>query len=183
MSLIQRSAIALAFVRSSFRAAVLACKDATVLAAVSACSRYLSVRTSPSLAACSRAATLFPKIRRDFEIPESVRDNLATYLTLVRPRMVRRSGCNALWVSPKGGPLSYSALWPVFARHTTERFGIRITTPRCARRCRNNVGDRSAGSNRKLTRPARPRRSAHHRKALQSRKRYRSKSNTFSRHC
>jgi integrase len=63
----------------------------------------------------------------DFEIPEDVRDEFATYLTLVRPRMLRRSGCKALWVSPKGGPLSYSAFWPVFARHSTERLGIRVT--------------------------------------------------------
>ncbi len=30
-------------------------------------------------------------------------------------------------VSPKGGPLSYHAFWPVFTRHTTERLGIRVT--------------------------------------------------------
>jgi integrase/recombinase XerD len=63
----------------------------------------------------------------DFEIPESVRRQFEIYLTLVRPRMLRRPGCKALWVSPKGGPLSYSAVWPVFARHSTERLGIRIT--------------------------------------------------------
>jgi len=63
----------------------------------------------------------------DFEIPESVRAGFVTYLTRVRPRMLHRRGCNALWVSPKGGPLSYSAVWPVFARHTTQRLGIRIT--------------------------------------------------------
>jgi len=63
----------------------------------------------------------------DFEIPESVRAEFAIYLTLIRPRMLRRRGCNALWVSPKGGPLSYSAVWPVFARHTAQRLGIRIT--------------------------------------------------------
>ena len=63
----------------------------------------------------------------DFEIPESIRDEFITYLTLVRPRMLRRPGCKALWVSPKGGPLSYSAVWPFFARHSAERLGIRIT--------------------------------------------------------
>jgi integrase len=50
----------------------------------------------------------------DFEIPESVRDEFATYLTLVRSRMLRRPGCKAFWVSPKGGPLSYSAMWLLF---------------------------------------------------------------------
>ena len=39
----------------------------------------------------------------DFEIPYFIRGNFATYLALVRPRMLRRSGCRALWVSPKGG--------------------------------------------------------------------------------
>ncbi len=63
----------------------------------------------------------------DFEIPRSVRGEFATYLALVRPRMLRIPGCKALWVSPKGGPLSYHAFWPVFARHTTERLGIPVT--------------------------------------------------------
>jgi integrase len=63
----------------------------------------------------------------DFEIPESIHDEFATYLRLVRPRMLRHPGCKAFWVSPKGGPLSYSAVWPVFARHSTEQLGIRIT--------------------------------------------------------
>jgi integrase/recombinase XerD len=63
----------------------------------------------------------------DFEIPPDLREQFATYLTLVRPRMLRRAGCKALWVSPKGGPLSYSAFWPVFARRSAERLGIHIT--------------------------------------------------------
>jgi integrase len=63
----------------------------------------------------------------DFEIPEELRIHLLTYLKYVRPRMLRKSGCKALWVSPKGGPLSYSAIGPVMTRHTTERLGIRIT--------------------------------------------------------
>ena len=63
----------------------------------------------------------------DFEIPESILDRLIVYLNVVRPRMLRRPGCKALWVSPKGGPLSYSAVGPVFTRNTTERLGIRIT--------------------------------------------------------
>ena len=63
----------------------------------------------------------------EFQVPELLRDQFATYLNLVRPRMLRRIGCNALWVSPKGGPLSYSAAGPVVTRHTTKRLGIRIT--------------------------------------------------------
>jgi integrase/recombinase XerD len=63
----------------------------------------------------------------EFQVPELLRDQFAIYLNLVRPRMLRRIGCNALWVSAKGGPLSYSAVGPVVTRHTTERVGIRIT--------------------------------------------------------
>jgi integrase len=63
----------------------------------------------------------------EFQIPEVLRDRLSTYLKLVRPRMLGRAGCKALWVSPKGGPLSYSAVGPVVTRHTTKRLDIRIT--------------------------------------------------------
>jgi len=63
----------------------------------------------------------------EFAVPEEIREHLSIYLDLVRPRMLRRAGCKALWVSPKGGPLSYSAFGPVMTRHTTERLGIRVT--------------------------------------------------------
>jgi integrase len=63
----------------------------------------------------------------EFQIPETLLNHFLTYLKLVRPRMLRRSGCNALWVSPRGGPLSYSAVGIVVTRHTTRRLGIRIT--------------------------------------------------------
>jgi integrase/recombinase XerD len=63
----------------------------------------------------------------DFQIPASLRDPFSAYLKRVRPRMLRQPGCKSLWVSPKGGPLSYSAMGPVVTRHTTERLGIRIT--------------------------------------------------------
>lgn len=63
----------------------------------------------------------------DFEIPAELRERLSTYLNCVRPRMLRRAGCRALWVSYKGGPLSYSAVGPVLTRNTTERLGIRVT--------------------------------------------------------
>ena len=63
----------------------------------------------------------------DFQLPEALRDQLSTYLNRVRPRMLRKPGCKSLWVSPKGGALSYSAVGPVFTRHSTERLGIRIT--------------------------------------------------------
>jgi integrase len=67
------------------------------------------------------------KVWLDFPVPQFIEDRLSTYLTRVRPRLLRRPGCQALWVSYKGGALSYSALGPVFTRHSTERLGIRIT--------------------------------------------------------
>ena|SRR6516162_2923061 len=66
------------------------------------------------------------KIAMDFPVPELLQPHLAIYLDHVRPRMLRRP-CNALWVSAKGGALSYSAVGPVLTRHTTQRLGIRIS--------------------------------------------------------
>jgi len=63
----------------------------------------------------------------EFEIPSEIEAYLATYLEIVRPRLLREARCKALWVSAKGGPLSYSAVGPVFTRHTTKRLGIRVT--------------------------------------------------------
>ena len=62
----------------------------------------------------------------DFQVPEDLQHQFSTYLTHVRPRMLRRPGCKALWVSAKGGALSYSAVGPVLTRNTTKRLGIRI---------------------------------------------------------
>ena len=63
----------------------------------------------------------------DFDLPQELREALEIYLRIVRPRLLRQAGCKALWVSAKGGTLSYSAVGPVVPRHTTERLGIRIT--------------------------------------------------------
>jgi integrase len=62
----------------------------------------------------------------DFQVPEILRPHLAVYLNRIRPRMLRRPTLNALWVSAKGGALSYSAVGPVLTRHTTERLGVRV---------------------------------------------------------
>jgi integrase/recombinase XerD len=67
------------------------------------------------------------KIAMDFEVPEILQPRLVTYLNHVRPRMLRRPGCAALWVSAKGGALSYSAVGPVVTRNTTQRLGVRIS--------------------------------------------------------
>jgi integrase len=67
------------------------------------------------------------KAGMDFLFPEVLQPHLVMYLDHVRPRMLRWPGCKALWVSPKGGRLSYSAVGPVVTRHTTQRLGIRIS--------------------------------------------------------
>ena len=55
----------------------------------------------------------------EFQIPEALHEQFLNYLDLVRPRMLRVPGCKALWVSPKGGALSYSAVGAVITRHST----------------------------------------------------------------
>jgi integrase/recombinase XerD len=62
----------------------------------------------------------------EFAIPEFLSPYLATYLAIIRPRMLRHPTCKALWVSPGGGALTYSAIWPILTRHTARRLGIRI---------------------------------------------------------
>ena len=61
----------------------------------------------------------------EFAVPQLLRPYLATYLNVVRPRLLRRP-CNALWISQKGGALSYSAIWGVITRHTERGLGVRI---------------------------------------------------------
>ena len=62
----------------------------------------------------------------EFALPEFLRPYLTSYLDIVRPRMLRRSSA-ALWVSPKGGALSYSAVWGIITRHSARRLGIHIS--------------------------------------------------------
>jgi len=61
----------------------------------------------------------------EFAVPQLLGPYLATYLNVVRPRLLRRP-CNALWISQKGGALSYSAIWGVIYRHTAKRLDVRI---------------------------------------------------------
>jgi integrase/recombinase XerD len=64
----------------------------------------------------------------DFPVPEILEPYLAIYLDSVRPRMLRRPGCAALWVgSQSGGPLSYGSVAYAFRRHSTSRLGFRIS--------------------------------------------------------
>ena len=62
----------------------------------------------------------------EFAIPEFLSSYLETYLGIIRPRMLRPPECKALWVSPKGGAITYSAIWLITTRHTLRRLGIRI---------------------------------------------------------
>jgi integrase len=62
----------------------------------------------------------------EFHVPEFLYSYLAAYLDVIRPRMLRDVGCKSLWVSPKGGALSYSAIWFLVTRHTEKRLGIHV---------------------------------------------------------
>jgi integrase len=64
----------------------------------------------------------------EFPIPELLDPYLAVYLDIVRPRLLRDSRCNALWVSGKRGALSYHAIGNILARHSLRHFGFRIAT-------------------------------------------------------
>jgi len=66
-------------------------------------------------------------IELDYPVPKILQQPISTYLEFARPRLLRQADCKALWVSAKGGPLSYSAVGPVVTRHSTRRLGIRIT--------------------------------------------------------
>jgi integrase/recombinase XerD len=62
-------------------------------------------------------------------VPGLLAPYLTAYLQIVRPRILGTAACNALWlwVSPKGGALSYDAVWSVITRHTKRALGIRVS--------------------------------------------------------
>jgi len=62
----------------------------------------------------------------EFEIPDPLRPYVDDYLRLIRPRLLGNRTCPDLWVSAKGGPLSYSAIGPIFSRHSEMRLGVHI---------------------------------------------------------
>jgi integrase/recombinase XerD len=63
----------------------------------------------------------------EFPVPELLDPYLATYLSVVRPQMLRHRACSALWVNRKGAALAYAAIASVITRHSTSRLGFRIT--------------------------------------------------------
>ena len=61
-------------------------------------------------------------------IPELLTPYLAAYLAVVRPRMLRRPTCNALWVSPCGGALGlFRDLANLHPAYSQPALGIHIT--------------------------------------------------------
>ena len=63
----------------------------------------------------------------EYRVPELLEPYLAVYLDSVRPQMLRRPACAALWLNSKGGPLAYAAIGDIIPRHSTSRLGFRIT--------------------------------------------------------
>jgi len=72
---------------------------------------------------CEEAKTSVPI---EFAIPQLLIFYLTTYLDIVRPRILKSQTCKALWISAKGGALSYSAIWDVITRQTFRRLGVNI---------------------------------------------------------
>jgi integrase/recombinase XerD len=67
------------------------------------------------------------KTRRhiEFDIPEMLIPYLKDYLEIVRPQMLPRGSCAALWVNFRGRPLSYVTICKVFVR-LSGHLGFRI---------------------------------------------------------
>jgi integrase len=61
----------------------------------------------------------------EFLLPELLLPYLAFYLEVVRPRILGRRTSTALWVSPKGGALSYVGIVKSFQR-LSDRLGVHI---------------------------------------------------------
>jgi integrase/recombinase XerD len=63
----------------------------------------------------------------EFEFPPLLLPYLDEYREFVRPRITpRNAATRALWMSPKGCPLSYGAIGGIFARHSMRRLGFRL---------------------------------------------------------
>jgi integrase len=62
----------------------------------------------------------------EFSVPELLESDLVTYLEIVRPRIIGRQTCTALWLNRFGDALSYAAIALIFSRHSTLRLGFHI---------------------------------------------------------
>ena len=112
----------------------------------------------------------------EFPVPELLEPYLAIYLDIVRPRMLRRPTCAALWLNSRGGALAYAAIGDIVPPALDEPPRLPHHPSRRTRCGGNNLGYFSARSDRCRPRPACSQRSAHHYQALQSGKRDRSQS-------
>ena len=63
----------------------------------------------------------------EFRVPELLESYLSVYLEIVRPRMLPRAHCAALWLNYAGGALAYAAIGDIITEHSTGRLGFRIT--------------------------------------------------------
>jgi len=63
----------------------------------------------------------------EYRVPELLESYLGIYLDIVRPQMLRRPACAALWLNSKGCPLAYAAIGDIISRHSMSRLGLRIT--------------------------------------------------------
>ena len=63
----------------------------------------------------------------EFAVPDLLVPYLATYLSIVRPRMLQGPSCKALWINREDGALSPGAVWAVITRRTARRLGVRIS--------------------------------------------------------
>jgi integrase len=61
----------------------------------------------------------------DFELPDVLLAYLTVYLKIVRPYILGRRQCRALWASPKNGVLTYRGIVKSFQR-CSHRFGVNI---------------------------------------------------------
>jgi len=63
----------------------------------------------------------------EFPIPDLLESYLASYLDVVRQRLLRGPTCAALWVNSKGGRLSYLSIGRIISGHSKDRLGVHIT--------------------------------------------------------
>jgi len=63
----------------------------------------------------------------EFVVPGVLGPYLSIYLDAIRPRLLGRATCNALWVSRTGEKLAYGAIGNIVAGHSARRLGLRIT--------------------------------------------------------
>ena len=62
----------------------------------------------------------------ELPVPELLKSYLAVYLDIVRPRLLRRLTCAALWLSSRGGALPYGAIGAIINRHSMSNLGFRV---------------------------------------------------------